>query len=68
MSPPKAATLEVTPFKAAIPEASVDELITLVKLSKLPPPSYEGGQDKYGVTSAWMRQARDQWLSKYNWY
>lgn len=67
MSLPPNVTIPVTPFKIAIPDAAVEELKTLIKLSKFPPETYEGKHRKYGITRAWMEEARARWLNGYDW-
>lgn len=54
MALPKDATLNMQPFEIAITDSQLNELHTLIKLSKLPPPTYEGTKEEYGVTSKWM--------------
>jgi microsomal epoxide hydrolase len=65
---PKSASLKPQPFRLSIPDEQLEELKTLTKLSKLPPPTYEGTQPQYGVTSEWMKNARDYWLNEFDWY
>ncbi|KII87364.1 hypothetical protein PLICRDRAFT_112525 [Plicaturopsis crispa FD-325 SS-3] len=78
MSPPSAfnkipesptRTLQPTPFKLAVPESKLDELKTLLKLTKVAGPTYEGSQHdrKYGVTTEWVQNAKDVWESKFDW-
>lgn len=68
MGLPKDATLIVEPFKIAILDSKLDELHTLIKLSKLPPPTYEGTKEEYGVTSKWMKEAKAHWNDRFSWY
>lgn len=67
MSLPANATLSPTPFKVAIPQQALDELKTLLSLSKLPPPTYEGTLKHFGVTNAWMKETKAYWESSFNW-
>jgi microsomal epoxide hydrolase len=66
---PRSATIQPTPFKVSIPQATLDELKTLVKLSKVAPPTYEGSQEdrKYGVTNKWVREAKETWEKDFDW-
>jgi microsomal epoxide hydrolase len=61
-------TITVTPFSVAIPDNDIQEFQALLKLSKLPPPTYEGQHRQFGVTSAWMREAKAKWENEFNWY
>ncbi|KAK5172060.1 uncharacterized protein LTR77_003697 [Saxophila tyrrhenica] len=55
-------------FNVSIPEEKVTEMKQLVRLSKLPPRTYESVQSdrRYGVTSDWLQEARDAWL-EFDW-
>ncbi|KZP29746.1 epoxide hydrolase [Athelia psychrophila] len=66
---PANATLSLKPFKVDIPDATLDELRTLLKYAKLAPETYEGSFEdrKYGVTNRWIREARDVWATKFDW-
>ncbi|KAL0632067.1 hypothetical protein Q9L58_009052 [Maublancomyces gigas] len=67
MSLPANATLSPTPFKIAIPQKDIDDLEVLLRLSKLPPPTYEGSLKQYGVTNAWMKEMKAYWETSFNW-
>ena len=56
-----------TPFKISIPQSNVDSLHALLKLSPLPPQTYEGSDFKFGITNAWMKEAKSHWLDTFNW-
>lgn len=60
-------TITVEPFTVAIPDQDITEFKTLLKLSKLPPPTFEGQHRNFGVTSAWMRDAKAKWEKDYDW-
>lgn len=64
-----APTREVKPFTVHVPDEALEEMKTLVRLSKLCSPIYEGEQAdrKYGVTNKWMRDAKDYWLKEFDW-
>ncbi|CAF1134184.1 unnamed protein product, partial [Didymodactylos carnosus] len=66
---PRSATIQLIPFKVSIPQSTLDELKSLVRLSKLAPPTYEGSQEdrKYGVTSKWVREAKEKWEKDFDW-
>jgi microsomal epoxide hydrolase len=67
---PSAATINPTPFKVSIPQEQLDELQTLLKLSKIAPPTYENTRPtrQYGITSDWLTTIRKQWQNDFDWY
>lgn len=67
MSLPSNATLKVLPFKVNIADSCVEELKTLLKLSKLPPPTYEGTQTNMGVTRQWVADTKEKWENEFDW-
>ncbi|KII87377.1 hypothetical protein PLICRDRAFT_43010 [Plicaturopsis crispa FD-325 SS-3] len=78
MSPPSAfnkipdsptRTIQPTPFKLTVPDAKLDELKTLLKLTKVAGPTFEGSQQdrKYGVTTEWVQGAKDHWENRFDW-
>jgi microsomal epoxide hydrolase len=68
MSLPKNATIAAKPFKISIPDLQLDDLWTLIRLSKLPPATYEGTKEEYGVTSKWMSEMKTYWENDFNWF
>jgi len=64
---PTNVSLDIKPFKVSFSDASLDELKTLLKLSKLPPPTYEGKQTNLGVTRQWMEEAKTRWENGFDW-
>lgn len=67
---PATARVAPTPFQVAFPKDQLLELETLIKLSKLAPPTFENSQTstQYGVTKDWLVAMREQWLRSYKWY
>lgn len=67
---PTAATARISPFKIAIPDKSLQELHTLLSLSKLAPVTYEGLQKdrRYGITREWLQETKSTWLNNFDWY
>jgi microsomal epoxide hydrolase len=55
-------------FKVAVPQDQLDDMINLLKLSKLAPKTYENSMksQQYGVTRDWMVQAKKAW-ENFNW-
>ncbi len=68
MSLPAKATISAKPYSIDVPQRNLDELQQLLKLSKLPPATYEGQHRKFGVRNAWMKEAKAQWENGYDWY
>ncbi|KAJ5692502.1 hypothetical protein N7462_001925 [Penicillium macrosclerotiorum] len=66
---PSTARVTPTPFTISIPKQQLAEMETLIKLSKVAPPTYENSQidARYGVTSAWLVTMKEQWLRSYHW-
>jgi microsomal epoxide hydrolase len=66
---PAGVKVKPQPFKVNIPEGKVLEMKQLIKLSKLPPATYESTQEdrRYGVTIQWLEEAKDAWLD-FDWY
>ena len=67
---PATARVAPTPFQVAFPKDQLVELETLIKLSKLAPPTFENSQSntQYGVTKDWLVAMKEQWLRSYKWY
>jgi microsomal epoxide hydrolase len=68
-SVPSGARKSLAPFKVSIADEQIEELKTLVSLSKIGPQTYEGLQQdrKYGITTEWLSSAKEQWKG-YDWY
>ncbi|TGZ80368.1 alpha/beta-hydrolase [Ascodesmis nigricans] len=66
-TPPFTPTIPIEPFRVNIPLAKITEMNTLIRLGKLPPPTYEGTNRSLGISSEWMRQAKDQWANRFSW-
>lgn len=66
---PSSAKVSPTPFTVSISKTQLEELRTLIELSKLAPHTYENSQidAKYGVTTDWLVAMKDQWLRSYKW-
>lgn len=64
------ATLSPTPFQISIPQESIDELKTLLKLSKVAKPTFENVQTEknYGVTREWIVNTTRFWADGFDWY
>lgn len=60
---PAKALKQPEPFKIEIPEKEVQELKQLLKLSRLPKPTYESLQEdgRYGVSHKWISEAKREW-------
>lgn len=57
------------PFTLSISDNDLDEFKQLLKLSKLGPQTWESSQEdgRFGVTRQWLSDAKDYWLTKYDW-
>lgn len=66
---PEGATVSIRSFTVAIEEEQLNNFKTLLRLSKIADPTYEGSNQerKYGVTREWMIEAKDQWLHRFDW-
>ena len=70
MSPPANAppnaTLKLEPFTIKIEDEVINDFKTLLKLSPLSPPTWDGKHREFGVTSEWMSTAKSEW-EKFDW-
>lgn len=66
---PPTARITPTPFQVSIPQEQIIDLQTLVKLSKIAPPTFESLQKdrRFGITSEWLTSMRDKWLNDFDW-
>lgn len=69
---PHGASKSIKPFKVDIPQQDLDSLTTLLKLSPLPPPTYEnslpeGGEPRLGVRRDWLSTAKRYWETEFDW-
>jgi microsomal epoxide hydrolase len=62
------------PYTLDVPEKDLIEFKTLLRLSRLGPETWEGKQDDrpdgislLGVTRAWLSNAKEYWLSSFDW-
>ncbi|KAH7396477.1 epoxide hydrolase-like protein [Pyrenochaeta sp. MPI-SDFR-AT-0127] len=64
-SPPSSAK----PFLLQVSDQDVSDWRQLLHLSKLGPDTWEGRQEdrRYGVSHKWLSDAKDYWLTKYDW-
>ena len=66
-------TAAIKPFKVEIPEQTLSEFKTLIKLSKVAVPSYENthsGEDTnfhFGIDREWLVKAKKVWETEYDW-
>ncbi|KAK4503298.1 hypothetical protein PRZ48_006726 [Zasmidium cellare] len=68
--PPKT-TSNIKPFQLAIPETEVNDMKSLLKLSRLAGPVYEnslpGGKSHLGVRRDWLADAKRVWENDFDW-
>lgn len=71
MAPPFTGKLEARPFTVSVPNEALEELQQLLKLAKIGPATFENttaADSSYGVSRAWTQEAREYWMTKYDWY
>jgi microsomal epoxide hydrolase len=68
-TPPSTTLINPTPFKIGVHPTAIDELKTLLKVSKLAKPTYENTtKDKnYGVSREWLEEAVRVWREDFDW-
>lgn len=66
---PFKASIPVEPFKIQIPDKDLDELKTLLKLSRVSKPTFENqkGNEKLGVSREWLQETKQYWETQYDW-
>lgn len=66
---PAGVIVQPKPFKVSIPQPKIDDFQTLLRLSKIAPPTYENLQEdrRYGITARWLSEAKEEWLNNFNW-
>lgn len=66
---PPGATGSITPFQLSIPQESIDELKTLLSVSKVAEKTYENSSAKeyHGITRDWLLGALKEWKENYDW-
>ena len=66
---PAKAMKKPQPYKIEIPDKEIEELKQLLKLSKIPRPTYESLQEdgRYGVSHKWMSEAKSVWEGEFDW-
>lgn len=67
MPVPHNASLDIAAFRIGISQSRVDDMIRLVRLSRLPPQTYEGSDPAFGITWKWMAEAKHHW-ERFDWY
>jgi len=66
---PTKATKQPSLFKISIPETKLSEFKALLKLSKVPAPTYESLQEdgRFGVSHKWITDAKRHWEEDFDW-
>jgi microsomal epoxide hydrolase len=61
--------LKPTPFEVDIPQVELEELKTLLKLSRLGPETFENKQQdgQFGITRDWLANAKAEWEETFDW-
>lgn len=64
-------TAKTTPtlLKVSFSDNELDDLKTLVRLSRTAPRTYENSQQdhRYGITSDWLNSLKEQWTKDFDW-
>ena len=63
--------LDIRPFKAAVSDEALADLKHLLRTARVGPPTLENTTDadpSLGVSRSWVQNAREYWLTKYDWY
>ncbi|CAK1356652.1 unnamed protein product [Cercospora beticola] len=63
-------SLDVRPFQVSVSEEAISDFKQLLSLSKIGPATFENAtkpSQTYGLSRAWVENARETWLSKYDW-
>lgn len=65
---------EIEPFQLHVPDSELADFHTLLRLSKIGPDTWEnrtatrdGGGHYFGITRDWLSNAKDTWLTKFDW-
>lgn len=66
---PEGASAKLEPFSLHVPENDLSEFRELLRLSKIGTSTWWNRQNdpQYGVSREWMVQAKESWLSKFDW-
>ncbi|PGH30164.1 microsomal epoxide hydrolase [[Emmonsia] crescens] len=66
---PPTASKVPEPFQVAIPEQQLSEFKALLKLSKIPAPTYESLQEdgRYGISHKWLMETKKYWEEQFDW-
>ncbi|CAK7236593.1 hypothetical protein SBRCBS47491_009690 [Sporothrix bragantina] len=68
---PAGASAAIKPWSVNIPQLTLDNLITLLKASPLPPPTYENSlpdqQRTLGVRHDWITATKEYWQTDFDW-
>ncbi len=66
---PAGAMKAPSPFEISMSETKLSEFETLLKLSKIPAPTYESVQEdrRFGLGHKWITKAKDYWEKEFDW-
>jgi microsomal epoxide hydrolase len=65
---PSGTTIPISHYKAFMPEDKLQELVALIRTSKIGPETYENshGGEAFGLSRSWLASAKSVW-SSYDW-
>jgi microsomal epoxide hydrolase len=61
---PNGAKNAIKPFTVSVPQQTLDDMRTLLTVSRIALPSYENTQSEqeYGVSRKWMESIKEKWI------
>lgn len=68
-APPSTCTLSLKPFRPTFTQTELTSLKQLLSLTRplLPLETYASKQQKYGITTEWMKDALEYWEKEFDW-
>jgi microsomal epoxide hydrolase len=59
----------IKPFKVSVSDELLKGMKQLLRLSRVPGDTYENTQSdrRYGVPLSWIRNAKDEWETNFDW-
>ncbi|OBT38672.1 hypothetical protein VE00_11120 [Pseudogymnoascus sp. WSF 3629] len=66
---PETAQIKPTPFHCSIEQSKLGEMLTLINIAKITPPTFESLDEtgNFGISSAWLHSAKERWCHNFQW-
>ncbi|KFY88186.1 hypothetical protein V500_06506 [Pseudogymnoascus sp. VKM F-4518 (FW-2643)] len=66
---PEMAQIKPTPFHCSIEQSKLGEMLTLINIAKITPPTFESLDEtgNFGISSAWLHSAKERWCHNFQW-